>query len=330
MLGNQAREHDGQSMSSYLITGGAGNLAWYTARSLVSAGKEVVLVDLPREQPAGLPAGCRYVACDLTQPAAVRSVLEQVCPAAVLHYASLLSARSEEVRSAAWRLNVDAAFTLLELCLELGIGRVLFPSSVASYGGPLPRPLPEDFPQWPESLYGVSKVAVERLGAYYHARHGLDFRCLRVPIVVSPRAHVGAASAYVSQAFIEAARVGRFTFRVRPETAPAIIYVYDVTAALIALLEAPAARLSRRVYNIHALAPAAREVAACIGRRLPHAVLEFAPDPAVVSLMEGWPSQVEDTAARRDWGWQPQFDLERLADQMLEELARGAGPASGL
>lgn len=317
-------------MSTYLITGGAGNLACYTARALASRGEEVVLVDLPREQPAGLPEGCRYLACDLTQSVAVRSVLEQVSPGAVLHYASLLSAHSEEVRSAAWRLNVDAAFELLELCLELGIDRVLFPSSVASYGGALPRPLPEDFPQWPKSLYGVSKVAVERLGVYYHARHGLDFRCLRVPIVVSPRAHVGAASAYVSQAFIEAARVGRFKFRVRPETAPAIIYVHDVTAALVALLEAPAARLSRRVYNIHALAPPAHEVAACIRRRLPHTVLEFAPDPAVTSLIEGWPSQIEDAAARHDWGWRPQFDLERLADHMLEELARGAGPASSL
>lgn len=317
-------------MSTYLITGGAGNLAWYTARALVSAGKEVVLVDLLHEPPAGLPAGCRYYACDLTRPAAVRDMLTQLRPEAVLHYASLLSARSEEVRSDAWRLNVDAAFTLFELCLELGIRRVLFPSTVASYGGLLPRPLPEDFPQWPESLYGVSKVAVERLGVYYHARHGLDFRCLRVPIVVSPRAHVGAASAYVSQAFIEAVRVGRFTFRVRPETAPAIIYVYDIAAALVALLEAPAARLSRRVYNIYALAPPAHEVAACIRRRLPHAVLEFAPDPAVVSLLEGWPSQIEDASARRDWGWQPQFDLERLADHMLGELARGAGPASSL
>jgi threonine 3-dehydrogenase len=314
----------------YLITGGAGNLAWYTARVLVAGGKQVVLIDLAPAPPADLPEGCQYRACDLTQTAAVRAMLEQVRPQAVLHFASLLSARSEEVRPAAWRLNVDASFTLLESCLELGIRRVLFPSSVASYGGRLPRPLPEDHPQWPESLYGVSKVAVERLGAYYHARHGLDFRCLRVPIVVSPRANVGAASAYVSRAFIEAYRTGRFTFRVRRETAPAIIYVHDVVAALLGLLEAPEARLSRRVYNIHALAPAAEEVAACIGSRLSSARLLFDPDPAVTSLMEGWPSQIDDAAARHDWGWQPQFDLDRLADHMLEELARGAGPASGL
>lgn len=316
--------------SSYLITGGAGNLAWYTAQALAAANKPVVLVDLPQDPPSGLPPGCRYLACDLTQPAALRDLLEQVKPLAVLHYASLLSRRSEEVRAAAWRLNVDASFTLFELCLELGIGRVLFPSSVASYGGRLPRPLPEDFSQWPESLYGVTKVAVERLGVYYYARHGLDFRCLRVPIVVSPRAHVGAASAYVSQAFIEAARVGRFTFRVRPETAAAIIYVHDVAAALVALLEAPAEQLSRRVYNIHALAPAAAEVAACIRSRLPDVELEFDPDPAVAKLLEGWPGQIDDTAARHDWGWRPQFDLDRLADHMLEELARGAGPASRL
>ncbi|MCL6501663.1 MAG: NAD-dependent epimerase/dehydratase family protein [Pirellulales bacterium] len=316
--------------SPYLITGGAGNLAWYTAHTLLELGKQVVLADLPPQPPAGMPEGCRYRSCDLTRPDLLRALLEQLRPQAVLHFASLLSARSEELRSAAWRLNVDAAFDLLELCLERGISRVLFPSSVASYGGTLPRPLPEDFSQWPESLYGVTKVAVERLGAYYHARYGLDFRCLRVPIVVSPRANIGAASAYVSRAFIEAARTGRYTFRVRPETAPALIYVYDVAAAFVSLLEAPAGQLSRRVYNIHALSPTAADVAACIRQRLPHARLEFAPQPDVVRLLEGWPSRVVDASARRDWGWQPQFDLDRLADHMLEELARGTGPAPSL
>ena len=307
-------------MSTYLITGGAGNLACQLTHGLAALGHGMVLVDVASAPVAPVAADCRYVRADLSVPGTMGSMVADVRPDVVIHFASLLSGSSEANRPLAWTINADASFALFEAALRWNVGQVFFPSSVAAYGGVLPDPVPEEQPQWPAGLYGVTKLVVERLGAYYHARHGLDFRAIRVPVVISRFAPPGAASAYASRAFVEAAACGRFVFRVRPETRPAVIYVKDLLRAILALLGACAARLSRRVYNLQALSPTAAEIADAIGRRLPQARLSFEPDRETTALVEGWPVRFDDAAARRDWGWQPHYDLAALADDFLQEL----------
>ena len=204
----------------------------------------------------------------LDEPA-LRSVLDIHRPDAVVHLASLLSGSCERDRRLAWRVNCDGMLGLLELSLEYGVGTFLFPSSVASYGGQLPNPLPEDAAQWPDGLYGVTKIAGERLGVYYQRTHGLDFRSVRLPIVVSRHAPPGAASAYASRAFIEAVEHGRYVFPVRPRACVSLMYVEDALEALVGLLAAPQERLSRRVYNLQSISPTAQEIATAIQARLP-------------------------------------------------------------
>ena len=121
----------------------------------------------------------------------------------------------------------------------------------------------------------MTKATVERLGVYYHDKHGLDFRCIRLPVVISAFAPPGAASAYASRLFVEAVRTGRFTFKVRPETRPSVIYVKDVLSAIIGLLDAPSECLTRRVYNIDALAPSAGELAGVITSRIPEVKMSY-------------------------------------------------------
>jgi threonine 3-dehydrogenase len=305
---------------TYLITGGAGNLACQLTHLLSERGHSVVLCDLAEKPVAKTAEGCRYVQSDLATPGAIAHIVAECRPNVVVHFASLLSGSSEADRPLAWRVNADAAFDLFEVALHSGVRQVFFPSSVAAYGGPLPDPVPEDQPQWPIGLYGVTKLAVERLGTYYHAKHGLDFRAIRVPVVISRFAPPGAASAYASRAFVEAVAQGRFVFKVRPEARPSLIYVKDVLRAIVALLDAPTERLTRRVYNIQALSPAAGEIAEAIRQRLPRAELTFEPDPMVTALIEGWPIRFDDASARRDWHWQPRYDLPALADDFLGEL----------
>lgn len=302
-----------------LITGGAGNLACQLTHRLAQRGGQILVADVAEGPVAPIPEGCRYIRGDLAAPGAIEQLIAEHRPEVVIHFASLLSGSSETDRPLAWRLNADASFALFEAALKAGVRQVFFPSSVAAYGGPLPDPVPEDQPQWPTGLYGATKLAVERLGTYYHVKHGLDFRSIRLPVVISRFAPLGAASAYASRAFVEAADQGRFVFKVRPQTGPSLIYVKDVLRAILALLDAPAERLTRRVYNIQAISPTAAEIAEAICRRLPAAQLSFEPDPATTALIESWPIRFDDAAARRDWGWRPQYDLPALADDFLGE-----------
>jgi len=312
----------------YLITGGAGNLACQLSFDLVGHGDRVVLFDIAQHPAARVAEGCQYVRGDLTQREDLLSALKRYKPDSILHFASLLSGSCELDRQQAWRVNMDGTFGLFEVAIQTDVKQVLFTSTLATYGGRLRNPLPEDSPQWPSGLYGATKVACERLGVYYHEQHGIDFRCIRLPVVVSPFAPPGAASAYASQAFVQSVRSRRFVFQVRPETRPAIIYVKDALYAIDDLLHAPQADLTRRVYNIHAIAPSASELAEAITDRVSDAEVTFEPDPSLVRLIESWPTTIDDTSARSDWGWRLRYDLPALADHFIQELQRESTDAS--
>jgi threonine 3-dehydrogenase len=295
-----------------LITGGAGNLACQLTHEL-PADARITLADIAPAPIAPVRAGCRFVRTDLTDPEALDALFREAAPQRVIHLASLLSGSTEKNRRLGWTVNATASLDLLERCLAHRVERVLFPSSLAVWGGKLPDPLPEDYETWPEGLYGVTKVAVERLGHYYHRAHGLDFRGIRLPVIVSPHAPDGAASAYASHAFRAALRGEAYRFKVRPDTRVSMMYVKDCLRALAGLLAADPARLTRRVYNVHAISPSARELAEAVRERVPGADIGFAPEAAVADLIDSWPAVIGDGSARRDWDWRPAWDLPALA-----------------
>jgi nucleoside-diphosphate-sugar epimerase len=242
----------------------------------------------------------------------------------VNHLAALLSGRCERDRHLGWKVNMTGTFSLMETVIRHRNPMVIFPSSVAAFGVELPSVLEDDTPQWPDGLYGVTKMAGERLGVYYHRQHGTDFRCLRMPITISRFAPPGAVSALASHAFIEAASRGQFIFPCRQETTMALIYVQDVLRAILDLLAVPAARLTRRVYNIHGFTASCRDLADAITRQLPNTTLQFQPDIKTVTLLESWPNRIDDSAARSDWDWEPKYDLERMAQHFIQEISEPA------
>ena len=316
--------------TTYCITGGGGNLALQLSAQLVADGQRVVLIDIADRPDPDLIAGCEYVRVDLTQPEEVDATLGRCKPDTVIHLASLLSGQSEQDRAQAWKVNATASFDLFEAALRHDVSTFFFTSTVAVYGGPLPDQLAEDQPQWPEGLYGAGKVAVERLGHYYHKRHGLDFRCVRMPLVISRYAHAGASSAYASMAFIETVATGSYTFKVKPHTRVAAIYILDALAAIRGLIDAPAAKLSRRVYTIQAISPTAQQIADVITTLHEGARIRFEPDTELCRLVDTWPQSIEDTTARRDWNWNAQYDLETMARHFIEELRRESTDARRL
>ena len=307
-------------MAVCLITGGAGNLACQLSWTLAQQFERIVLLDIAPQPVGPVAPTAIFERGDLLD--SIDAQLERHRPDVVIHLASLLSAECEQDRARAWRVNLDGTFALFEAALRRGVSQLLFASSVAAFGGQLPKTLTEDTPQWPDGLYGVTKMAAERLGVYYHRRHGLDFRCLRLGITVSRHASAGAASALASRAFIEATQNGEFTFRSRPDTKLALIYVRDVLRAFAGLTAAAASHLTRRVYNLSAMSVTSLEIAEAIRRRLPEATLRFEPDEPVATLLASWPQAMDDAAARRDWGWRPEWDLDRTADDFLAELRR--------
>ena len=300
-----------------LITGGAGNLAGRVARALEGRFERLILTDIFPSPSAPLPAHAVYEAMDISDFERLERLIQAHRPNAIIHLASLLSGSSEKDRRKTWHINTTATLEILEQALSLPDCRVLFASSLATYGGDLPEIVTEDQAQWPSTLYGVSKVACERLGAYAREAHGLDFRCVRLPIVLSPQAPPQAVSAMVSRALVESAENGHFVFRARPEVRVVGLHVKDAIAGFVDLLLAPRERIGQPVYNLAGFTATLAEVSAAILKQLPNAEHRFEPDPAVERVLAAWPGALDDSHARRDWHWHNRYDLDATVADFL-------------
>ena len=300
-----------------LITGGAGNLARQLAHVLAPHYRRLVLTDLAPTPSFPLPDNAAYETSDITDFAHMEKMIQRHRPQAIVHLASLLSGSSEADRRQTWHVNTRATLEILEQALALPGCRVLFASTLATYGGELPETVTDEQQQWPTTLYGVTKVAGERLGAYYRAAHGLDFRCVRLPIVISRQAPPQAVSAMVSRAFIESAEQGRFTFRAGPKMRVVALHVDDAIAGLAALLLAPREALRQPVYNLSGFSATLGEISDAIRHRSPEVEHRFEPDLTAEDVLGHWPGTLDDQAARRDWGWSPRYDLAATVEDFL-------------
>jgi threonine 3-dehydrogenase len=279
----------------------------------------LVLIDLAPAPPFSLPENAMYEAGDITDFAHLEQMVQRHQPRALVHLASLLSGSSERNRRTTWHVNTTATLEILEQALRIPGCRVLFASTLATYGGgDFPETTTEDYPQWPGTLYGVTKVAGERLGAYFRAAHGLDFRCVRLPIVISEQAPPQAVSAMVSRAFIESAEQGKFTFRAGPKTRVACLHVDDAIAGMAGLLLAEPDRIRHPVYNLAGFSATLDEISNAIVRHRPDVAHRFEPDPEAEGVLGGWPGRQDDSSARSDWGWKPRYDLEATVGKFLE------------
>lgn len=298
----------------YLVTGAAGNLARQIVEELLDRGSEVLALDLPESA----PVECRYEQLDITDLDRMASLFKEFKPNRVIHMASLLSGSSEADPPRAWEVNATASYKLLELSVELSVERFFYPSTAATYGEGIPDPLPEDYPQWPVTIYGATKVAIERAGVWFALKRELDFRSVRLPMVLSPYAPVAAVTAYASHSFAAAARGESFVFPVEPHVGISTIYVRDVVTGILQITDADPGVLTQRVYNLHGFGPRAGEIAQAIRNLVPDFQYTFDPTEWAMSILAKSPLVHVDERARRDWGWAPEYDLERTAVDMVE------------
>lgn len=257
---------------------------------------------------------------DLSDRNAILNTVRSRKIESIFHLGAMLSSSAEDDPYNAWRANMDGMLNVLDAARLGGSERVVFSSTIATYGTSIEQPLRDDSPQWPVSLYGVTKVAGERLGVYYRHRFGLDFRAIRLPVVVAARGSGGGASAYCSAVLEECVFKGEYDFYVRPTTRAPILYIADAVRGLINLYGAPSRKLRRCVYNIAGVSALAEELAAVVRRQLPKARITYNPDPVRSGIVESWPQQIDDSDARCDWDWKATWDLDRMSREIIEVL----------
>ena len=265
---------------------------------------------------------------DATDMAALRALVRRHDVGAIYHLSTILSGDGEKDPERAWHVNVGSLKNVLDLGVELEMRQIFWPSSIAVFGPTSPR---IDAPQRtilePTTMYGVSKVVGENLCNYYFVKHGLDVRGLRYPGLVSYEAFSGGGTTdYSVEIFGAAVERGHYTCFVKAGTTLPLMYMDDAIRATMELMEADASRITVRTsYNVSAVSFTAGELAAEVAGRVEGFTCDFEPDLRQ-PIADSWPDSMDDSVARRDWGWKPEFDLPALVDIMLkgvrEKLAR--------
>lgn len=307
-----------------LVTGAVGQIGTvltpalrdrYGAENVVAAGHHTKPSDEFRN------AG-PFETADATDKKSLWALIEKHNIGAVYHLATILSGEGEKYPDRAWHVNIGSLKVVLDLAVEFRMSQVFWPSSIAVFGPTTPR---IDTPQRtilePTTMYGVTKIAGENLCNYYFLKHGLDVRSVRYPGLISYEAFSGGGTSdYSCEIFINAVKYGHYTFFVNAETAMPLMYMDDAIRATIQLIETKASNISIRTsYNLGALSFTAGELAEAVSRRVDSFTYNFEPDFRQ-AIADSWPDSVDDSIARRDWGWEPQYNLETVVDAMLKGI----------
>ena len=311
-----------------LITGAGGQIGGDLIHAFQRRGHDVIATDVavrPDRVPPSAKVAWHHL--DVTDASAVLALMRQVVPDRVFHLAAVLSARGEEIPQTTYRVNELGTYNVLEACRESGVGQLVFTSSIAVFGPDThtETPTADEAPRHPTTMYGVNKASGELLGSYYHRRYGFDFRAVRFPGLISASLPGGGTSDYALFMYVDAVRIGAYEAFCRPDTVIPLMYMPDALRALVELSDADTARLSRRVYNIAAFSPRADEIAASVSRRVPRAKITFRPDARRQAILDSWPRVLDDSNARRDWGWVPEFDLEQMSDDLVPRIREMLG-----
>jgi len=242
----------------------------------------------------------------------------------IYHLAAVLSAVGEENPQLAWHVNMDGLYNVLKVAREYEMVRVFWPSSIAVFGPEAPRVnTPQNTVLIPRTMYGVTKVAGELLCNYYFRRFDLDVRSVRYPGIISSETPPGGGTTdYAVEIFYEAIKKKRYTCFVREDTMLPMMYMPDCIKAAMDLMEAHASKLNYHTsYNVAAMSFSAGELAAEIKKYIPEFRCDYKPDSRQ-RIADSWPMSIDDSTARKEWGWKPTYDLATMTRDMIERLSK--------
>lgn len=313
-------------MKRILVTGAGGQIgSWLVPRLREAYGTSRVVATDVRSLPPELADGGPFQVLDATDARAVGQAVMRHDADTLFHLAAILSAVGERDPRLAWHVNMSSLQAVLEVAREQGCA-VFTPSSIGVFGPETPKdPTPQDTLTRPRTMYGITKMAGELLCDYYHARFGVDTRGIRFPGLISYGAPPGGGTTdWAVDIFHQAVTCGAYTCFLAEGTRLDMMYMPDAIRAAMEVMEADGTRLTHRnAFNVTAMQLAPEDLAAEIRRYLPGFRIAYEVDPVRQAIADSWPDRIDDTAAREEWGWRPEFDLAAMTKDMLEHVRDG-------
>jgi nucleoside-diphosphate-sugar epimerase len=310
-------------MKKILVTGASGQIGSELVPALRAryGAERVVASDVRLPAGGGVGEG-PFVQMDCTKLREIQEVVRRYEVDTIYHLAALLSAVAEERPQLAWNLNMGGLYRVLEVARQFDCA-IFLPSSIGAFGPTTPRDqTPQDTIQRPTTMYGVTKVASELLCDYYAQRFGVDARGLRLPGIISHVAPPGGGTTdYAVDIFYQAIRYRHYTCFLDPATRLDMMYMPDAIKAITGLMEADPARLEHRnAFNVTAMNFTPQELAEEIRQHVPDFAIDYDVDPVRQAIADSWPRSIDDSAARAEWGWSPDYDIGAMTADMLEKL----------
>lgn len=312
-------------MKRILITGALGQIGTELALYLADIyGKENILATNRSEKNLEDIGDIRFEKLDVTDAQRLHDLAKDFKADTIINLAAILSARGETMPQQTWKVNVDGIVNTLEVATELGT-KVFVPSSIAAFGEGTPLDnTPQDTIQRPSTIYGVTKVAGELLCDYYFHKYGVDVRGVRYPGIISHQTLPGAGTTdYAVHIYYDAVKKGAYTSYIAEGTHMDMLYMPDALKAVVDLMEADPAKLKHRnAFNITAMSLTPEILDASIKKHMPDFKLDYDVDPVRQAIAESWPNSLDDSCAREEWGWKPEYDLDKMTADMLENLEK--------
>lgn len=314
-----------------LVIGASGQIGVELTLALrkIYGGANVVASDL-REENELLKGSGPYVSLDVMNKEMLHVQIIRQNITQVYLLAAILSATGEKNPPLAWHLNMQSLLNVLDIAKEENLTKVYWPSSIAVFGPTSPK---IDCPQYtiiePTTVYGISKYAGEFWCNYFHQRYGVDVRSLRYPGLISYKSSPGGGTTdYAVEIFHAAKEKQKYTSFLREDTHLPMMYMPDAIRATIELMEAPSEKIKVRTsYNLSGMSFSPVEIGNEIRKHIPGFHLDFDPDYRQ-QIADSWPKCIDDSNAREDWGWKPEFDLTKMTADMLMNLDTNASSES--
>ena len=312
-------------MKKILVTGATGQIGSELVPALRKLyGSENILAAGHSRKPSKelLQAG-PFCSLDVRDKESFFKVVKDNKISTIYHLASILSAKAEENSQLAWDVNMNGLINALEAARQYN-SSFFFPSSIGAFGpGTPPDNTPQDTIQRPSTMYGISKISGELLCDYYWRKYGVDTRGLRYPGLISYITPPGGGTTdYAVEIFYEAIREKKYTSFLNKNTQLDMMYMADAVLAAINLMEADLTHLKHRnAFNVTAMSITPAELALQIKKLIPDFNITYDVDPVRQFIADSWPRHMDDSAAREEWGWKPEYDLVLMTKDMLEKLS---------